>query len=206
MKLIVVNKLLVNRGWQLTTRASRFHRWISDKALPGEHLVILPAKSSTALPVGTVETIMRRINQAQPTTCWSRALSGVRSLELVVEKAGDVLWGRVAIKGLFLVVWGNDTYCLTTQVQEILTGLMAESADHSDWSACTLAFDIRYDMTEVWSFLREIRVSYLADLAGIEPATINRFVSGKEFPSTEQMVQLQKSLQEMGHHLLRLSS
>lgn len=204
MKLLVVNKLLINRGWRLTAKTSRIHLWAPNEMLPEERLIILPAKSPAPLPVGTLETIMRRVNQTQPGFPWSRALSDMRSLELIVEKSSGLLWGRISIGSLFLVIWGNTTTCLTTQIHEILTELITESA--SNRLPRTLSFEMRYDMTEVWSFLRQVRVNYVADMAGIEQATINRFISGTEFPSSEQMVQIQKSLHELGNQLLRLSS
>lgn len=204
MKLLVVNKLVINRGWRLIEKTSRTLLFAPDETRQEEHLIILPAKSSTPLPAGTVDTIMRRVNQTKPDSPWPCALSRTQSLELIVEKAADVLWGRISVNGLFLVVRGSDTNCLTKQIQEILIDLMTKSVDTSRLPQ-TPSFAIRYDMTEVWSFLRQMRPAYIADMTGIELATINRFITGTAFPSPEQMAKIQQSFQELGNQLLRLS-
>lgn len=205
MKLVVVNKLLMNRGWRLITRTSQIQLLTPDDAQTDDRLIVLPAQSPIPLPTGTFDALMRRVNQTQSFPDWKQALSRVQSLELIIEKSADGLWGRVSLDGLFLVVRGTDTTCLTTQVRTILTGLFVDST-----SACcglpeTLAFDIRHDMTELWSFLRQLRATHIADLSGIDLTTINRFISGKEFPSPKQTLRLQQSFQELGHQLLRLS-
>ncbi len=205
MKLVVVNKLLINRGWRLITRTNRLQLLIPNEAPSDEHLIVLPAQSSTPLPTGTLDSLMRWVNQTQSGSPWHQALLRMQSLELVIEKSADVLWGRLNLNGLFLVVRGNDTTCLTTQILGILTDLLADSASSCCGLSETLTFDIRHDMTELWSFLRQLRANYIADLSGIDLATINRFISGKAFPSPQQTRQLQQSFQELGNQLLRLS-
>ena len=206
MKLVVVHKLLINRGWRLITKTSRLQLLTPNEAHPDEHLIVLPAQRNIPLPTGTLDSLMRRVNQTQSALSWPQSLSRAQSLELIIEKSADVLWGRVSLNGLFLVVWGSDVACLTTQIRSILTDLLADSASSSCSLSETMAFDIRHDMTELWTFLRQLRVNYIADLSGIDLATINRFISGKEFPSPKQTVQLQQSFRELGNQLLRLST
>ncbi len=205
MKLVVVNKLLINRGWRLITKTSRLQLLAPTEAYPDEHLIVLPVQSTTPLPTGTLDSLMRRVNQTQSAPSWPQLLSRMQSLELIIEKSADVLWGRVSLNGLFLVVRGNDITCLTTQILAILPDLMVDSANSCCGLPETLSFDIRHDMTELWSFLRQLRANYIADLSGIDLTTINRFISGKEFPSPKQTIQLQQSFQELSNQLLRLS-
>lgn len=205
MKLVVVNKLLINRGWRLITKTSRLQLLAPNEAHPDEHLIVLPAQNNTLLPTGTLDSLMRRVNQTQSAPSWPQSLSRTQSLELIIEKSADLVWGRVSLNGLFLVVCGTDTTCLTTQILGILTDLLADSASSCCGLSETMAFDIRHDITELWAFLRQLRAPYIADLSGIDLATINRFISGKEFPSPKQTLQLQQSFQELGHQLLRLS-
>ncbi len=205
MKLVVVNKLLINRGWRLITKTSQLQLLTPSEAQSDEHLIALPTQSTTPLPTGTLDALMRRVNQTQSGFPWSQALSRTQSLEIIIEKSADVLWGRVSLDGLFVVVWGNDVACLRTQILGILADLLADSASSCCGLPETLSFDIRHDMTELWAFLRQLRADYIADLSGIDLATINRFISGKEFPSRKQTLQLQQSFQELGNQLLRLS-
>lgn len=205
MKLVVVNKLLINRGWRLITKTSQSQLLAPKDAQSDERLIVLPSQSATPLPTGTFDSLMRRVNQTQSVPAWHQALSRTQSLELIIEKATDGLWGRMSLNGLFLIVRGDDTTCLTTQIRTTLTNLLANSTSACGGLPEALSFDIRHDMTELWSFLRQLRATYIADLSGIDLATINRFMSGNEFPSPKQTLRLQQSFQEMGHQLLRLS-
>lgn len=206
MKLLVVNKLLINRGWQLIDKTSRMNLLSPDSQLRAERLIVLPSQSTASVPTGTLEAIMRRAGQVKSTQPWHSTLSDNQVLHLTVEKAGDHVWARLDISGLLLVVRGTDMSGLITQVRESLAELLAETVGDACQLVDSLRIEACQDMTEVWDLLRQVRGSYLADNSGIDLALVNQFIGGTAFPSAEQTCKLQKSILALGHQLLQLAS
>ncbi|QJD77457.1 hypothetical protein [Spirosoma rhododendri] len=205
MKLLVVNKLLINRGWQVIDKTSRMYLLSPDSQLRTERLIVLPSQNSVPVPTGTLEAIMRRAGQVKSTQPWHQAITNKGALHLTTERTGDHLWGRLDINGLLLIVRSTDTTCLITQVREILAALLADTIGDSCQLVESLHIEACQDMTEVWDLLRQIRGSYLADNSGVDLALVNQFIGGTAFPSAEQTCKLQKSIRELGQHLLQLA-
>lgn len=205
MKLLVVNKLLVNRGWQLVNKTSQMHLLSPDSQLRKERLIVLPSQSTAPVPTGTLEAIMRRASQVKSTQPWHLALSGGQTLHLTVEKAGDHVWARLDLDGLLLVMRGTDMNCLDTLIRESLAELLAETIGDACQLVDSLRIESCQDMTEVWDLLRQVRGSYLADHSGVNLALVNQFIGGTAFPSAEQTCKLQKSIRALGHQLLQLA-
>jgi predicted RNA binding protein YcfA (HicA-like mRNA interferase family) len=205
MKLVVVNKLLVNRGWQLVDKTSRMNMLSPDSQLRAERLIVLPSQNTAPVPTGTLEAIMRRAGQVKSTQPWHCALFNNKVLHLTTEKTGDHVWGRLDVSGLLLVVRGTDMDCLIAQIRESLAELLSDTVSDACQLVESLQIEACQDLTEVWHLLRQIRGSYLADNSGVDLALVNQFIGGTAFPSAEQTCKLRNSIVALGHQLLQLA-
>lgn len=113
-------------------------------------------------------------------------------LLLIIEREGDKLWGRIAVRDNLLIDSAGTIPALEKKIRKAL--LNFEGLD-------TVQFEYAYDLTvffEQFSFLNQ---SKIAELAGINPGLIRQYSSGHKQPSKEQVYKIEKAIREMAGRL-----
>jgi hypothetical protein len=115
-------------------------------------------------------------------------MSKPKKLQLVLERDGGKLWGRVLVNDNLVVDSATSLQALENKMRKVLNDFEGLS---------DVQFEHAYDLTvffEVFSFLNQSKV---AELAGINPGLIRQYSSGHKFPSKEQVLKIQAAVRHL---------
>lgn len=126
-------------------------------------------------------------------------MSKQQKLQLILEKDGNKLWGRVLVDGNLIFDSANTLQALEKKLKKSIKDF--EGIED-------IQFEYFYDLTvffEQFSFLNQ---SKIAELAGINPSLIRQYSSGHKQPSGEQVEKIERAIRALGSKLrsVQLSS
>ena len=113
-------------------------------------------------------------------------------LQIILEKEGGILWGRVSYKKELIVDSATTLPTLEKKLKKIFQNF---------YDLENIQFDYTYDLTvffEEFSFLNQ---SKIAELSGINPGLLRQYASGVKNPSKEQANKIQTSIRDLADKL-----
>lgn len=114
------------------------------------------------------------------------------TLQLILEKGGGKLWGRVSVDDDLIVESATTLEALEKKIAKLLKDF------HEIENA---QFEIHYDLTvffERYNFLNQTKV---AEAAGINAGLLRQYSSGAKNPSAEQVNRIQKAIYTLAEKL-----
>ncbi len=126
-------------------------------------------------------------------------MSKQRKLQLILEKEGSKLWGRVSVDG-------NLVFDSATTLQALEKKLKKTLKDFEGLEE--IQFEYAYDLTVFFEQFNFLNQSKIAELAGINPSLIRQYSSGHKQPSKEQVGKIESAIRELAGKLkaVQLSS
>ena len=126
-------------------------------------------------------------------------MSKQQKLQLVLEKEGSKLWGRVSVDG-------NLVFDSATTLQALEKKLKKALNDFEGLEE--VEFEYAYDLTVFFEKFNFLNQSKIAELAGINPGLIRQYSSGHKQPSKEQVGKIENAIHELAGKLksVQLSS
>ena len=122
-----------------------------------------------------------------------------QKLQLVLEKEGSKLWGRVS-------VGENLVFDSATTLQALEKKLRKALNDFEGLEE--IEFEYTYDLTIFFEQFNFLNQSKIAELAGINPGLIRQYSSGHKQPSKEQVGKIETAIHALANKLksVQLSS
>lgn len=114
------------------------------------------------------------------------------TIQLVLEKDGGKLWGRVSYDNNLIVDSATNLQALEKKIRKLLKEFHEVE---------TVEFDYAYDLTvffEKFSFLNQ---SKIAELSGINPGLLRQYASGVKNPSEVQAKKIQTAIHDIAAKL-----
>jgi hypothetical protein len=115
-------------------------------------------------------------------------------LELIIEQGEDALWGRVNYKDNLLSDFG-------TSVIEIEENIKALLFDFEGVNAEDVEFDHLYDVYALFSQFDYLKITKVAERAGMNPGLLRQYASGVKHPSATQAKRIQSTLHQLADEL-----
>lgn len=115
-----------------------------------------------------------------------------QKLQLILEKEGNKIWGRVLVNGNLFIDTARDQKTLEKKLLKSLKEF--EGLDHVE-------FEYAYDLTIFFEQFNFLNQSKLAELAGINPGLIRQYSSGHKQPSREQLSKIERAIRAMADQL-----
>lgn len=204
MDIGVLTGLLQEKGWQINQKC-KDHYLFEHKSRPQLTSFILPFSSAATVPAGTFNAIVRVAHVKKETRHWTLFLREAKEVNLILEKQSDGLWGRIEMPGLIVATHGHTADCIAAS----LRSLLIEFALDNGLSACSaimaLPFLLVYDTTAVWTLMKQVKASHIAEQTGIDMDLIGQYMTGSTYPGTEVAGLLEESIRELGRQLLQIS-
>lgn len=204
MKVITLNKLLLEKGWQLS-RNHQEHCVFQHPIRNYSIFLISPDYSKEQIPIGTLNTIFRLAHKTAISSHWSTAIRPLKTIHVVLEKQKKAIWGRIETPGLLATTRGH---CIDDVVNRLRSLLIDDITEHNSAAGSiieSIPFEVVYDTTAVWDLFRQLKATHVAQQTGIDIELIGQFIAGSTFPSVEQAERLEKSIHELGRQLMQLS-
>jgi hypothetical protein len=130
------------------------------------------------------------------------------TLEIVIEKNDGLLWGRIEDKGNFMPTpYGKTTKEVIQNLKSLITDYVQnEGKKDKFWSQLDLnnvRFEFSYDLQAYFQEHDYLKISSVADQAGLNPGLMRQYASGVKYPSEEQANKIRKAISKIANELIR---
>ena len=129
-------------------------------------------------------------------------------IEIIIEKNDGLLWGRVESKGKFMPTpYGTTTSRVISNLKDLIKDYVKhEGKKDPFWSKVDLnsmAFEFKYDLESFFQEHDYLKISSVAEIAGMNPSLIRQYASGVKHPSAEQADKLQRAIRKIANDLMK---
>jgi len=126
-------------------------------------------------------------------------MSKQKKLQLILEKEGSKIWGRVSVDE-------NLVFDSATTLQALEKKLRKALKEFEGLNE--IEFEYAYDLTVFFEQFNFLNQSKIAELAGINPGLIRQYSSGHKQPSKEQVSKIETAIRHLADKLksVQLSS
>lgn len=119
-------------------------------------------------------------------------------LELTIEKSLEgQLWGRVLYDDNLIVDSADSLESLKDQMKALLKDFHDVEPDQVD-------FAVTYDLTAFFDQFSFLKVSKIAEKAGLNPSLVRHYSAGTKNPSTEQVKRIEAAIHSLAEELLHV--
>ncbi len=129
-------------------------------------------------------------------------------IEVIIEKNDGLLWGRVEDKGNFMPTpYGTTTAKVIENLKELLTDYLKHEGKRDPyWSKVqlnNLEFDFSYDLESYFQEHDYLKISSVAEQAGMNAGLVRQYASGVKFPSGEQAKKIRVAIKKIAKELMQ---
>lgn len=123
----------------------------------------------------------------------------MEKISLIVEKAKDgVVWGRVNYDDNLMVDSAENLEQLQIKMKELLF-------DFHELSHDAISFEISYDLTSFFEVYSYLKISKIAEFAGINASLLRHYVAGSKTASKIQVTKIQNAIQQVAEELRQVN-
>jgi hypothetical protein len=131
-------------------------------------------------------------------------------IEIIIEKNDGLLWGRVEHKGRFMPTpYGKNTIKLIANLKELIADYVQhEGRKDFFWGKLDLndlQIDFRYDLESFFQEHDYLKISSVAEQAGMNPGLVRQYASGVKYPSGEQADKIRRAIKKIAKELTQHS-
>ena len=116
----------------------------------------------------------------------------MQQLPLIIEKADGILWGRVTYDDDLLV----DSAPTLNELQAAMKTLLREFHDLSD-----VEFIYTYDLSAFFEQYAYLKISKIAEYAGMNATLLRHYSAGSKQPSSEQVKRIEDAVHRLAQEL-----
>ena len=129
-------------------------------------------------------------------------------IEIIIERKDGLLWGRVEGKGDFMPTpYGTTTAKVIANFKELISDYVKhEGKKDPYWSKMNLddlVFDFQYDLKAYFQEHDYLKISSVAEQAGMNPRLVRQYASGVKYPSAHQAGKIRKAIKNIATELTR---
>ncbi|MDR6195907.1 hypothetical protein [Siphonobacter sp. SORGH_AS_0500] len=118
-------------------------------------------------------------------------------IELIIEKGeGQTLWGRVNYEDDLL----TDEAESIQELEQKMRRLLEDFHKLSD-----VEFSYSYDLSAFFETHDYLKVSKIAELAGMNPSLLRHYAAGTKTASADQVKKIEDAVQAVANHLASIS-
>ncbi|MCW3109479.1 MAG: hypothetical protein JWQ09_3985 [Segetibacter sp.] len=132
-------------------------------------------------------------------------------LEVIIERNDALLWGRTEVGDQLFTPYGETIDKLLINLKELITDHVEhEGSGDEFWTKIdveNLDIELKYDLQAFFMEHNYLKISAIAQQAGINPGLVRQYASGVKYPSLEQAKKIEtaihkiaKTLQEVAIH------
>ncbi len=131
-------------------------------------------------------------------------------IEVIIEKNEGMLWGRVENKGKFLPTpFGKTKEALIENLKELIHDYQKhEGKSDKVWSKIevnNVNLEFHYDLQAFFQEHRYLKVSSIAQKAGLNPGLLRQYASGVKYPLTVQAIKIENAIHSLADELKQVS-
>lgn len=120
-------------------------------------------------------------------------------IPLIIEKGDDnLLWGRVEYGDNLITDFGNTLPELEVKIKALLL-------EFEEVKPETIVFEHSYDISALFQRFDFLKISNVAEHAGMNPGLLRQYVSGAKNPSKDQAKKIERTLHQLAQELQKVT-
>ena len=132
-----------------------------------------------------------------------------KTLTITLEKGEDELWGSIEAPGFLLTTVGASVEEVTTNLRELVADFLEhEGKDQPAWAGLRetdITYDYEYDLTALFDVFKAIKMTTIAESAGINSSLMRQYATGNKKPSEKQAKKIEVAIRQLGERLMHVS-
>ncbi len=130
-------------------------------------------------------------------------------IQFIIEQGEGALWGRID-HGHFVATTSAATVAeVTKNIREQIADYLAnEGKDDAAWSGATadsIELVPAYDLQAFFAAHPELKITAIAELAGMNASLVRQYSAGVKYPSREQANRIQNAIHQLGRELSKVT-
>ncbi|MEZ0484298.1 hypothetical protein [Fibrella aquatica] len=131
------------------------------------------------------------------------------TLTITLEKGDDELWGSIDAPGFLLTSVGASVEEVTTNLRDLVADFLEnEGKDMPEWKGIKetdITYNYEYDLTALFDVFKAIKITTIAEFAGINSSLMRQYAIGNKKPSEKQAKKIETALRQLGERLMHVS-
>lgn len=120
-------------------------------------------------------------------------------IPLIIERGDDkLLWGRVEYNGNLITEIGDS-------IPELEEKMKALLSDFEEVNPESVQFECQFDIYALFQRFDFLKISNVAEHAGMNPSLLRQYVSGAKNPSEEQAKKIERTLHKLAQELQKVT-
>jgi hypothetical protein len=134
----------------------------------------------------------------------------ITKIEIIIEKNDGLLWGRVENMGSHLLTpYGETTEKVIENLRDLVQDYLAhEGKKDKFWNKVdihNIDFEFRYDLQAFFAEHDYLKISSVAEYAGINAGLLRQYTSGVKYPSPDQAKKIEDAIHHIAGELQEIS-
>lgn len=130
-------------------------------------------------------------------------------LTIVLESGDGELWGRLRSENDFLLTTvGKNREEVTNNLKDCLVDFLAhEGKENNVWKNVKIeeiGFSYQYDLTAFFDIFKSLKISAIAEMAGLNASLLRQYAKGLTFASEKQVAKIQEAVRKLGKELMQV--
>lgn len=135
------------------------------------------------------------------------------TLKIILEKGDHELWGRIEAPRVLHTTVGTSVEEVKTNLRDLVADFLEHEgkdmpewkrSDGSDVVETDITYEVEYDLTALFEVFSAIKMSAIADSAGINQSLMRQYATGKKHPSERQAKRIETAVRELGERLMHV--
>lgn len=118
-------------------------------------------------------------------------------VKLIIEGGDGAMWGRVNYEDNLLVEEAETVDKLQAQMRQLLF-------DFHELDPDSYEFEIEYDLTAFFEQFDYLKITKIAELAGLNGSLMRQYATGKKFPSARQAEKIERAIKQLAQQLSKV--
>lgn len=132
-----------------------------------------------------------------------------QQIEVIIEKNEDHFWGRIESKGFIPTGQGETVPALLQNIKDSIEDYIEhEGKKDKFWSkvdVSNIEFNILYDLEAFFEEFNELKISSIAERAGLNSSLVRQYATGSKYPSFDQAKKIEVAIHSLAEKLQKAS-
>jgi len=118
----------------------------------------------------------------------------MKPIVLIIEKSQGELWGRVNYEDNLVIESAKNVEGLERKMKKLLK-------DFNDVDPKEVVFELQYDLSALFEQFSYLKITAIADKAGLNATLLRQYVTGIKHASPKQAQKVEDALHKIGREL-----
>lgn len=131
------------------------------------------------------------------------------TIVVTLEYSDNELWGNISSDDAFsYTTVGSNKSEVENSLRELLIDFLAhEGKENPNWKDVKIEdveFTFQYDLASFFEVFKQLKISSIAEMAGMNPSLVRQYAKGITFASERQVAKIQSAIRTLANDLAKV--